>query len=82
MVALKEVTSREGTVPPRRARRVAQRDPPSGNAGPSCASRFPTSTTLSPDFQFHPGGGELSESTTPSSPTTGVGSMSLPPLSL
>ena len=56
-------------------RSVAQRVPSSGKV-PSAAARAPSSTTASPSDHAGPGGCARTASTRPSTPSTGVGSMS------
>ena len=55
--------------------------PPAGRSRP-LPPRGPSRTTVSPADQASPGGGAWTASTRPSTPSTGVGSMSDPPLSL
>ena len=64
-----------------RAARWPSASPPAGRSRPRRRAR-PSSTTVSPADQASPGGGAWRASTRPSTPSTGVGSMSAPPLSL
>ena len=69
--------AKAGSVPPECPwHSVAQRDPP------SVGSVSPTSTRVDPAEMATPGGRRSRASMTPRTATTGVGSMSAPPLSL